>query len=770
MDRRTGQSERQPPSDTGDRTRQSATAGTATTLAWFGGKINAQPLTQLAAELGNPRALGREAMAGIVASLVTLAQCLSFSALIFSANLSSGFAAGVWAFMLGSALASLLLALTTTLPPALAGPRNPAIPVMSVLAATIAADVLATGASSDAAVRTVLLGLSLATLLTGLLLWLLGAFRLGQIVRFIPYPVIAGFLGASGFLLITGGIRVAVGHGPTFSGAMLAISSGEMAKLAVAFGFAAILTLLRRLGGASTLPLAVVGTIVVLDLVLWVSGGEGWYLTAHSKPAAWSPFGLIAAGGTDWSIIARTSAEIFAVAAVTLISLLLDVSGLEVQRSLSADMDREFRSNGRVNLIMVPFGGFSTGLAPNTSRLIEALGGRGRVAGLFGGLFIAAILIFRMDLASLVPMPVLAGMLVYLGVGVMRDVLARAPTGGSRVELALAVAIMVAIVQFGYLTGVVLGVVGACILFAVQYSRIGVIRRHVTRAVFASNVQHSPDVMQHLAAEGGRIHIFWLTGYIFFGSSNRLFEDIRRLAGQGTPGRKRWIVLDLAAVPGLDSSAAVSFVKLRNWAEQNDVALAWAGLTPAVEAEFRGASLIDGTRGAFPSRGDAMVWCEEQLSTELHRAPGSVGLDAFQTWLARELGPAESQRLIEGYFDRRELAAGDLVCAQGDPSETIELIATGSVAVVIEDAAGRRVQVRRMAGHTVVGEMGFFRGLARAASVVADERATVYVMSRRSYERLVAMEPALGAAFLAFIVRALSDRVEFANAEIAALL
>jgi CRP-like cAMP-binding protein len=66
--------------------------------------------------------------------------------------------------------------------------------------------------------------------------------------------------------------------------------------------------------------------------------------------------------------------------------------------------------------------------------------------------------------------------------------------------------------------------------------------------------------------------------------------------------------------------------------------------------------------------------------------------------------------------------------------------------------------------------MGFFRGHPRAASVIADEQATVYVMPRSAYERLIKDDPALGAVFLAFIVRALSDRVEFANAEIAALL
>ena len=75
-----------------------------------------------------------------------------------------------------------------------------------------------------------------------------------------------------------------------------------------------------------------------------------------------------------------------------------------------------------------------------------------------------------------------------------------------------------------------------------------------------------------------------------------------------------------------------------------------------------------------------------------------------------------------------------------------------------------------MTGGTVVGEMGFFRRLPRPASVVAEEPATIYVLSRTAYERLLREEPHLCAAFLHFVVRALSDRVEAADREITALL
>jgi SulP family sulfate permease len=70
---------------------------------------------------------------------------------------------------------------------------------------------------------------------------------------------------------------------------------------------------------------------------------------------------------------------------------------------------------------------------------------------------------------------------------------------------------------------------------------------------------------------------------------------------------------------------------------------------------------------------------------------------------------------------------------------------------------------------TVIGEMGFFRAAPRAVSISADGPATIYTLSRENWERLRSDHPAVHEAFLRFIIRILSDRLELAHKEIAAL-
>jgi SulP family sulfate permease len=719
---------------------------------------------------------GGDVLAGMVAALVTIAYCISFSALVFQGDLRGGLAMGLWAMLTGAAITGIIVAMTTTLPPAEAGPDNPAIAVFSVLAVTVGGAITSAGGSIELAARHALIGMTLATVLTGAVLWGLGQFRLGALVRFVPFPVIGGFLAASGWLLVTGGVEVITGRDITPATIASAVPLADLPKVVIAFAFATLVLVVRqRTGNVFVLPAGFFGLAVVMDIILAFAGASdpahGWFVRDAGVMTPWIPLAAVFAADTQWSVFLHALPEMGAVAAVTVLALLLDISSLEVARSKVADLDAEFRSNGIANMVAAPLGGFVGNLSLNASRMLEETGGRTRLCGLYAALVIGAVVLSRFDLTALVPTPVLGGLLIFMGLIVLREALVRSPARRSWVELGLALAIMSAIVQFGYLTGVVLGFIGACLLFAFNYGRIGVIRRHVTRAAFASNVERSDQDRLHLEGEGDRIHVFWLTGFIFFGSSNGMFERISSNVGQRTRPGERYVVLDFHDVSGCDTSALLSMVKLRNWGREHAVRLVWAGLTEEMRATLTRAGLFDAREPAiFPTRTEAIEWCEERVLSEATLFEARAELAPFEDWLADVLGRDPAERLLRDYLERREYEGGELLCAQGGPPDTIDLVAQGSVAVTIVDDEGRAVRVRRMVGQTVVGEMGFFRGVPRAASVIADGPTVVFVLTRENYTQLLAEDPELGALFLQFIVRVLSDRVAFANKEIAALL
>lgn len=720
--------------------------------------------------VGRVSGLVGEIGAGVMASLVTLSNCLSYAALIFSGALSGGLSQGLWAFMAGAAISCVVLARASSIGPAIGGPRNPPIAVASVLAAGVGAQAMAAVSSAEAAVSHVLVTIAIASLATGVAMYAIGRWRIGGALRFVPTPVIAGFLAASGWFLAIGSVGVAIGRPIGMGNAGHGLTSAEAHRLLVAVGFVALVHVANRLRpAATTLPLIFIAVAVSLSCVLHVLGiRAGWYLDIAVGAAPWSPLQPSRLAEIDWRLIARSSIEIASVAGVAVIGLLLDAATLEAQRGRTADMDNEYRENGRANLIATPFGGAVAGLAPNASRMLDQLGARSRVSGLAAGLLLGALAISGFDITEFVPTPALAGLLLFLGLGVLSDAAQQARSQGSRTDLVLALAIALVIVWLGYLAGIVLGLVAATLTFAVRYSRIDVIRRHATRAAVAAPVERAPDHAALLSREGHRIHVFWLAGYIFFGSSNRVTEEIQRIAGSGSPAARRWIILDLAGVNGIDATAVQSFRKLDRWARASHVRLGLASMPNALRARFEGwGPVADGL--SFVSRQHALTWAEEDLigmsGLETGRDPDA----AFADWLERELGTSRGRRLLETYLRRRDLAPGETVCAQGEVADTIDLIASGTLAIAVTDAEARSVTVRRTMGCTVIGEMGFVRNGDRTANVVAETVTRLHTLTRGRYDEMRRTDPELAAAFLEFLMRQLADRLEFATKEISAL-
>ena len=487
--------------------------------------------------------LGRDAIAGAISAVVQIAYCISFAALIFTGDLAGGFSLGLAGLIMGAVVTCIVIAVTSTFSPVVGGPDSPAVAVMSVLASSIAAALQAKGASTDAIILNVLVALTVSTLLTGILLYGTGALKLGQWLRFIPYPVIGGFLAASGILLLTGGMEVITQTNLTLQPSSWEIlySSTYGPQIILGALFALSIPILGRFVPAYlALPLAFFGFLIVLDgslfgLVKDETVRRAWFLPSLGELSLWLPINAMIREHVDWGVIAQSGAEIGSFCGVMAIALLLDVTSLEVARQKTADLDQEFRSNGLANLLAAVFGGFGGSLSMNACILLDESGATTRWAGAIVGIVCAIILFSGVDVGSVVPKAILGGMLAYLGVMIIVE-LWEAPAKSSWMEWALTGVMTLVIINFSYFMGVVLGVIGACLMFALSYSRIGVIRRHLTRYDFSSNVERSPEQTRLLREEGKRVHVFWLSGFIFFGSSNGLFERIKRVI-EGAAGQ-----------------------------------------------------------------------------------------------------------------------------------------------------------------------------------------------------------------------------------------
>ena len=141
-----------------------------------------------------------------------------------------------------------------------------------------------------------------------------------------------------------------------------------------------------------------------------------------------------------------------------------------------------------------------------------------------------------------------------------------------------------------------------------------------------------------------------------------------------------------------------------------------------------------------------------------HAARGS---DSELVFLAG-LSPAEWDRLIE-LMERRRFAAGDVVMTRGESDRSLYIIASGSVEVLVLD--GRRERPVRVQGPgTVLGEVAFFDGKPRSATVRALAASEVLRLSAEAFEVLAARHPELGRKFVLDLGRMLALRLRQAEA------
>jgi sulfate permease, SulP family len=131
---------------------------------------------------------------------------LAYALMIFSGDLSENLTIGITVLFLGGCILALVAAMGSSLPGIISGVQDSPSVIMAVVVAAMLAGM--PSASSETKLYTALAAIMLTSVVTGLVCWLLGQFKLGNLVSFIPYPVVGGFLAGTGMLLVLGALKV----------------------------------------------------------------------------------------------------------------------------------------------------------------------------------------------------------------------------------------------------------------------------------------------------------------------------------------------------------------------------------------------------------------------------------------------------------------------------------------------------------------------------------------------------------------------------------
>jgi SulP family sulfate permease len=713
----------------------------------------------------------RDVFAGSICGILTIAYCLSYAALIFAGPLKQWLSYGVAMTFLSAAVAAAVIALRSSLPFAIGGPETSTSAVVAALVAVMAQHLVASG-STDL-LGPVLTLMVLATAVTGLVLSVLGMTRAGRAIRYVPDPVIGGFLGATGWLMILGAIQVIADHRLTLDGFGPFFNQAVMAKLAAGVAVAiALQILLSRSNNPFLMPAVLIAAVVALHIVLPLTGtsivdaqASGWTFQAQQAAGLSLPWRLTELRSFPWPLLPSLAGDLLAVMFVTTVTLLLNTTGIEIATQSEADIERELKTIGLANLLTAAFGGYVSCTALGRTTLGYAAGATGRLTGLIVAAISAALLVADPALLGYMPKYVLGGLLFYLGGRLAYQWLIQSARQLLMIEYLSLIAIAAIIIERGFIAGVLIGVVIGCATFALSASRIHVIKFDFDGSEYRSSLDRSGDELALLAGHGHEIQGAALQSYLFFGSANRLYQHVKALLA--AQPECRFLLFDFHLVTGIDSSATHSFAQIKKAVADRRAKLVLVNLSPELERAFRLVGLISSDIEVATNLDRALELCEQAV-IETHRAADGE-TQSLRAWLSEALGnPEQADRLAE-HCRRIDVQPGEIIARQGETTDAMHFVMDGRVGIVVDSGDGHPVRVRSLGPRTTIGEMGLIASRPRSATIQAEVASVLYELPAAAFDDIKRNDPALSQALLSYVIAIMAERLSYASRSIGIL-
>ena len=718
------------------------------------------------------RAALHDVLGGSAASVLSVTFGLSYALLIFSGPLAPYLSYGVAATFISSAVLAAVIGLGSSLPFAVAGPDSTTAAMTAILASSLAERMTAVNPTASL-LAPVLVTLAFSAIVTGIALCGFGVTRMGRAIRYVPYPVVGGFLGATGCLILLGavrvitGIRLQVGTLDHFANPL------TLSELAAACAMAVTLYLTwHRSRSPFGLPAILIGGVIVAHLGFWLADispadaqASGWTFQPPPHVSFMLPWNVTAISRYPWFALPDLGANLIAVIFVTASSTLFNTAGIEVASHREANLERELNVTGVANILAGTLGGYTGCTSVSRSLLNFNAGGTGRLSGLT----VAAISVLMLAVAPMLlgymPKFVLGGLLIYLGADALHKWIVESRRRLSAAEYLSLLAIIVIIVKWGFIAGVLIGVVIGCATFALSAARIDSIKYGFDGSEYRSSLDRSRDDQAVLSAHGGKIQGLNLQSYLFFGSANRLYQHVKALLARHP--ECRFLVFDFKLVTGIDSSAAYSFAQIKRSAEERGIRLALVHLAPATEKVLRASGFVSTEISIVPELDHALEWCENEI---IAQHSGLAEEEAsLRDWFTQMLGDEHDAIALMQHCERLEIAAGETIVRAGEAADSMHFILDGRVGIMIAAGEGRSTRVRSLGRYTTIGEMGLVSHAPRSATIQAEVASILYVLSAGQFEAIKTDDPALSQKLLTYFVSVMAERLSFANRTIAVL-
>ena len=709
---------------------------------------------------GGLRGAAREGSAGVVAASLTIPLCVGAGVLAYTPLGPDWVARG--------AIAGLLCAIVGGIAAAVFRRSSfvasfPTTPICVIQASVFASIVAAIPGDPSRALGV----LSLCVVCVGLWQILFALSGLSRVIRFVPHPVMAGFVSGVAVLIAWHQVPALLGVRHLRGAFASSLLPHPFVTLFGALLLGGIL-LLGRL--APTAPNFLVGL---------VAGTAGFHVLTALRPGLFLGATIGALPGSrlaSWPLLTLHGANALLgngdlVRTVLVGSLTLALVGTldtffalrtaQLLASVETDPRRDVFGQGMGNLASALAGGLVVSTSLSVSMANYRAGGRTRLSTIASGATLLTGGILLPSVVTWLPLVVLGAILVATSLRLVDrwsfQVLRQAFTDRDRSKRRRAardgsviLAVFLATILGQPISGVAVGFGLSCLLFMLDMSRPVVARRRDGTTARSKRIRTHAE-REALSAHGRSVAVLELQGALFFGNTHGFAAEVDELRDQASI-----VILDCRRLRDIDTSGLTTLGQIAARFKGRDRHLL---VTGARAGWLDGTAAVPGRQaiGIFPDLDSALEWAEDRvLETGASSRSGSArpGPMTISGWA---LGVFEAS-WKKGNLPVVRFEKGDVLCRTGDPGDRMWVLRRGT-ATVYAPGSPSPLLLARLGPGSPIGEIGLLEHSPRTADVVAEEEGEAFLLTQEQFSRILLEDPDLGQTILFVLARHLASRL-----------
>lgn len=429
-------------------------------------------------------------------------------------------------------------------------------------------------------------GLMVATMMAGVLLILLGIFKLGTVIKFIPYPIIIGFTSGIAVTIFT--TQIADIFGLDFQGEKVPgdfigkwlvyarhFDSVNWWNFLVSIISIFIIAITPKFSKKIPGSLVAIVLVTVGVYLLKMYGGITCIDTIGDRFSIKTQLPDAAVPTLDWEAIKNLFPVAITIAVLGAIESLLSAAVADGVIGDRHDSNTELVAQGIANFVSPIFGGIpATGAIARTMTNINN-GGRSPIAGIVHAIVLLLILLFLMPLAKYIPMACLAGVLVIVSYNMSGWRVFKGLLKNPKADVVVLLITFFLTVIFDLTVAIEVGLVIACVLFmkrVMETTQISVITDEID-----PNKESDLEVHEeHLIIPNG-VEVYEINGPYFFGIATK-FEEIMASLGD----RPKIRIIRMRKVPFIDSTGIHNLTTLCEMSQKENIHIILSGVNPQV--------------------------------------------------------------------------------------------------------------------------------------------------------------------------------------------